>query len=68
MPLKIKKLKATLARAGFVQRPGKGSHTVWAHPEIPELSLTISGKDGDDAHPYQVKDVRNVLGMVGKTR
>jgi len=67
MPLKIKKLKAALARAGFVQRPGKGSHTVWAHPEIPELSLTISGKDGDDAQPYQVKDVKNALGMLGKT-
>jgi predicted RNA binding protein YcfA (HicA-like mRNA interferase family) len=67
MPLKIKKLKASLARAGFVQRSGKGSHTVWAHPDIPALSLTISGKDGDDAKPYQVKDVRDALGMVGKT-
>ncbi len=67
MPLKIKNLKAALARARFVQRSGKGNHTVWTHPDVPELSLTISGKDGDDAKPYQVKDVRVVLWMVGKT-
>lgn len=67
VPLKIKKLRAALARSGFIERPGKGSHTVWIHPAIPEAPVTISGKDGDDAKPYQLKDVQNVLRKVGKT-
>ena len=33
MPQKIRQLKAALAKAGFFFRPGKGSHTVWEHPE-----------------------------------
>ena len=67
MPLKIKKLKAALERAGFLQLPGKGSHTVWEHPTVEDFSLTISGKDGDDAKPYQIKDVKRALEKVGKT-
>lgn len=61
MPQKIRQLKAALSRAGFSVRPGKGSHTVWTHPALPEEELTISGKDGDDAKPYQEKDVRKIL-------
>jgi predicted RNA binding protein YcfA (HicA-like mRNA interferase family) len=49
MPVKIRKLKAILAKAGFIQRPAKGSHTMWVHPAFPNSSITISGKDGDDA-------------------
>lgn len=41
-------------------RPGKGSHTVWEHPLAPE-TLTLSGNDGDDAKPYQEKDVRVII-------
>lgn len=61
MPLKIKKLKAALSKAGFVMRPGKGSHTVWKHPALPGLEITLSGQDGDDAQRYQVGDVRDTL-------
>ena len=67
MPLKVKKLKAALAKAGFVQRPAKGSHTMWVHPKLPSNPVTISGKDGDDAEKYQIRDVRNALGKLGKT-
>lgn len=49
-----------LLKTGFTYRPGKGSHTVWSHPNLP-YSLTLSGKDGDDAERYQEKDVRNAL-------
>lgn len=49
-----------LLQAGFAYRPGKGSHTVWSHPDLP-YSLTLSGKDGADADRYQEKDVRNAL-------
>ena len=50
-----------LRKAGFYFRPGKGSHTVWVHPALPRDELTISGEDGDDARPYQEKDVRKML-------
>jgi predicted RNA binding protein YcfA (HicA-like mRNA interferase family) len=59
-PRKIRELKSDLRRAGFIDRPGKGSHTVWQHPRLAN-SLTISGRDGDDALPYQEKDVRLAL-------
>jgi predicted RNA binding protein YcfA (HicA-like mRNA interferase family) len=58
MPLKTKKLKAALAQAGFNMRSGKGSHTFWQHPHLPEVTITVSGKDGEDA--------RNALRKVGK--
>jgi predicted RNA binding protein YcfA (HicA-like mRNA interferase family) len=57
MPVKIRKLKSILSKAGFAWRPGKGSHTVWTHPALPEEEITLAGKDGDDAKPYQIKDV-----------
>jgi predicted RNA binding protein YcfA (HicA-like mRNA interferase family) len=60
MPKKIRELKAILVNAGFVYRPGKGSHTVWSHPLL-DYSLTLSGKDGADADRYQERDVRNAL-------
>lgn len=62
MAKKIRELKTLLLKAGFVLEPdrGKGSHTVWSHPLLPN-SLTLSGKDGDDAHRYQERDVRNAL-------
>jgi predicted RNA binding protein YcfA (HicA-like mRNA interferase family) len=61
MPPKIRQLKASLTKAGFSWRPGKGSHTVWTHPALPKLEITLSGKDGNDAKPYQVKDVQDAL-------
>ncbi|HZO72441.1 MAG TPA: type II toxin-antitoxin system HicA family toxin [Ktedonobacteraceae bacterium] len=65
MPPKIRQLKAS-AKAGFVWRPGKGSHTVWTHPALPELEVTLSGHDGNDAKPYQVKDVQKALKHLGE--
>jgi predicted RNA binding protein YcfA (HicA-like mRNA interferase family) len=59
MPLKIRKLKSALSKAGFYSRPGKGSHTVWFHPQYPEVEVTLSGHDGDDADKYQLKQVNN---------
>jgi predicted RNA binding protein YcfA (HicA-like mRNA interferase family) len=60
MPKKIRELKSMLQRAGFVMRAGKGSHTVWSHAKLKE-SITVSGRDGDDAKPYQEKDVRQII-------
>ena len=66
MPLKVRQLKAALARAGFTMRPAKGSHTYWTHPALPSNSVTISGKDGNDAKPYQIKDVEEYLKRLGR--
>lgn len=66
MPVKIRKLKARLAKAGFI-RSGKRSHTVWEHSTQPETTVTISGKNGDDADKYQIKDVQDALRGVGET-
>jgi predicted RNA binding protein YcfA (HicA-like mRNA interferase family) len=63
MPKKIRELKAMLRHSGFVVRAGKGSHTVWSHEKIDE-SITISGNDGDDAKPYQEREVREFLQKV----
>lgn len=60
MPKKIKELKSMLRKAGFIWRPGKGSHTVWKHPLLPK-PVVISGNDGSDAQQYQEKDVDEAL-------
>ena len=63
MPKKIRELKSLLQRAGFVMRAGKGSHTVWSHDKLEE-SITVSGHDGDDAKPYQERDVLRMIQTV----
>ena len=62
VPRKIRELKSDLRRAGFAALPGqgKGSHTKWEHPLVPD-PVTLSGHDGDDAHPYQERNVRGAL-------
>jgi predicted RNA binding protein YcfA (HicA-like mRNA interferase family) len=65
MPPKIRQLKSTLSKAGFSWRPGKGSHTVWFHPQYPDIEVTLSGQDGDDADKYQIKQVNNALKRSG---
>jgi predicted RNA binding protein YcfA (HicA-like mRNA interferase family) len=61
MPPKVRELKAKLSKAGFTPRKAKGSHTVWKHPALPGVTLTISGQDGKDARPYLVDEVRDAL-------
>jgi len=60
MPPKIKQLIKDLERAGFVNRGGKGSHRNFVHPEVTK-NITISGKLGDDALPYQERDVKKAI-------
>jgi len=55
MPRKIRELIADLERAGFIDRGGKGSHRNYEHPRGGRV--TISGKPGDDAKPYQEREV-----------
>ena len=67
MPKKIRELKSLLQRAGFTMRAGKGSHTVWSHAKLEE-SITVAGHDGDDAKPYQEKDVRQIIRKVESSK
>ena len=59
MPKKIRQLIKDLEKAGFVNRGGKGSHRNYFHKK--GIALTISGKSGDDAKPYQEMTVRQKI-------
>jgi predicted RNA binding protein YcfA (HicA-like mRNA interferase family) len=63
MPKKIRELKQMLLKEGFICKSGKGSHTKWYHDSFKGI-VTISGKDGNDAKPYQEKDVINAIKIV----
>jgi predicted RNA binding protein YcfA (HicA-like mRNA interferase family) len=61
MPRKIRQLITELESAGFVRMPGgKGSHRKFRHARFPG-AVILSGRDGDDAHHYQEKHVRNAI-------
>lgn len=63
MPKKIRELKQLLRKAGFEELTGKGSHTNWIHPLYPG-KITVSGKDGADAKPYQEKEILGAIQQV----
>jgi predicted RNA binding protein YcfA (HicA-like mRNA interferase family) len=61
MARKIRQLLRDLKAAGFREIPGgKGSHRKLVHPRYPG-AVTLSGKLGDDAKPYQEKQVRRAI-------
>lgn len=64
---KIRELKKMLQKAGFQQVPGKGSHTNWIHP-LYSGKVTISGKDGSDAKPYQERETKQAIQKVNRRR
>jgi predicted RNA binding protein YcfA (HicA-like mRNA interferase family) len=59
VPRKVRELIADLEKAGFINRGGKGSHRNFLHPK--GIRITISGKPGSDAKPYQEKDVKKAI-------
>jgi len=67
MPRKIRQLLADLRVSGFVEvrSGGKGSHRKFLHPRYPG-AVTVSGKPGDDAKPYQEQQIRRAVEEVGK--
>jgi len=64
MPRKIRQLIADLEKAGFINRGGKGSHRNFFHEK--GVALTISGKLGDDAKPYQEKVVEQKIREIAR--
>jgi predicted RNA binding protein YcfA (HicA-like mRNA interferase family) len=61
MPPRIHELKTQLRRAGFVQHRGKGSRTIWTHPDLPGQRLTISGNDDDVDGRCQEQAIRKMV-------
>jgi predicted RNA binding protein YcfA (HicA-like mRNA interferase family) len=64
MPRRVRDLIRDLEKAGFVNRGGRGSHRNFKH--IDGLRITICGKSGDEAKPYQEKAVAEALKEVDK--
>lgn len=61
MPRKVRELIRDLRRAGFDEiAGGKGSHRKFVHLGYAG-AVTLSGQAGDDAKPYQEKQVRTAL-------
>lgn len=61
MATKIRNLVAKLERNGFeLTKFGKGSHRRYKH-RASGVSVTIPGKDGDDAKIYLEKQVQKAL-------
>lgn len=59
MPRKVRGLIRDLIKAGFVERGGKGSHRNLKHSS--GVKITISGNLGDDAKPYQEREVEKAI-------
>jgi predicted RNA binding protein YcfA (HicA-like mRNA interferase family) len=64
MPRKIRDLIRDLEKAGFANRGGRGSHRNFKHINGPRI--TICGKSGNEAKPYQEKAVAEALKEVDK--
>jgi predicted RNA binding protein YcfA (HicA-like mRNA interferase family) len=63
MPPKIRELKKQLHDAGFLERQGKGSHSIWYFPNT-LIRVTIAGNDGADAKKYLEDDVRRKIELL----
>ncbi len=59
MPRKIRQLIKDLESAGFINRGGKGSHRNYKHAS--GAKITVSGKPGSDAKPYQERAVNQAI-------
>jgi predicted RNA binding protein YcfA (HicA-like mRNA interferase family) len=67
MPKKIRELKQMLRKSGFTERPGKGSHSNWTHPDYVGR-VTIAGKDSSDAKRYLEKEVERAIEQVKRKK
>ncbi len=66
--MKIKALKYSLSKAGFIylKKRGKGSHTILRHPAN-HVVVVVSGKDSKEAKYYQVKALKIAIEQVQQT-
>ena len=59
MPRKVRELIRDLEQAGFANRGGKGSHRNFEH--LNGVRVTLSGRLGADAKPYQEREVKRAI-------
>jgi len=59
MVRKIRELKRELKELGFrpLKKRGKGDHEVWWHEEA-NITLPVDGRDSDDVHDYQERQLK----------
>jgi predicted RNA binding protein YcfA (HicA-like mRNA interferase family) len=69
MPRKVRELIRDLEQAGFteVRKGGKGAHRKFTHRAYPG-AVTVSGSLGDDAKPYQEKQVKRAIEVVDEAK
>jgi len=60
MPRKKRQIRNDYRAAGFIERQGKGDHTVFSYPGLPKR-YAVDGSDGADAKPYDERDLRAAL-------
>ncbi|WOO43173.1 type II toxin-antitoxin system HicA family toxin [Rubellicoccus peritrichatus] len=62
MPRKVRELLKAYRKAGAAidTASGKGSHRKITHSDYSGMVI-VSGKDGEDAKPYQEKDLKKFL-------
>ncbi len=66
MAKKIRELVQDLKEAGFYEiAGGKGSHRKFTHANYVG-TVTLSGKSGEDAKPYQEKQVKQAVEKVNQ--
>ena len=67
MPRKVRDLIRDLEQEGFqeIRGAGKGSHRKFTHVRYAG-AVTISGQLGDDAKPYQEKQVKQAIEVVNE--
>ena len=67
MPRRIRQLIKDLRAAGFqeIEGGGKGSHRKFTHDRYGG-AVTLSGQEGDDAKPYQERQVKQAIEEVQK--
>ena len=65
MPRKIRELIQDLRASGFYEIPGggKGAHRKYTHARYAG-AVTLSGRTGDDAKPYQERQVKQAIEQV----
>jgi predicted RNA binding protein YcfA (HicA-like mRNA interferase family) len=66
VPRKKRDIRRDLRKLGFVEdkNRGKGDHTIFVHANYPG-HISVDGADGDDAKPYDERNVRNAKQVLG---
>jgi predicted RNA binding protein YcfA (HicA-like mRNA interferase family) len=60
MPKKVRELEGLVAKAGWINRGGKGSHRNWVHPRTGAV-ITICGQAGHDCPRYLERQIHKAL-------